>query len=88
MLTIYILAMEALYEHLEKQDSSSVEPEIIIRVLSKKPGWKEMNFQVMGKLFNTMQLLSSNNKFTKACAAIGIPGQYRHCHGRLHYHLC
>ena len=70
------LAMEALYEHLEKQDPSSIEPEVIIRVLSKKPGWKEMNFQVMGKLFNTMQLLTNNSKFTKACAAIGIPGQY------------
>lgn len=67
--------MEALYDHLEQQDPSAVEPEIIIRVLSKKPGWKEMNFQVMGKLFNIIQLLSSNSKFTKACAAIGVPGK-------------
>ncbi|GAB5588997.1 hypothetical protein Unana1_03897 [Umbelopsis nana] len=70
---IRLAAMEALYSHLEQQDPSAIEPEIIIRVLSNKPGWKEMNFQVMGKLFNTMQLLSSNSKFTKACAAIGVP---------------
>lgn len=68
--------MEALYSHIEAKDPSEMEPEIIIRVLSKKPGWKEMNFQVMGKLFNTMQLLAGNSKFNKACAAIGVPGKY------------
>ncbi|KAM3584347.1 hypothetical protein VKS41_003168 [Umbelopsis sp. WA50703] len=71
---IRLAAMESLYSHIEAMDPSEIEPEIIIRVLSKKPGWKEMNFQVMGKLFNTMQLLAGNSKFSKACAAIGVPG--------------
>jgi cytoskeleton-associated protein 5 len=72
---IRLAAMESYCQHLESAvDASTLEPEIIIRCFSKKPGWKEMNFQVMGKMFNAIQLLAENcSKFNKACAALCIP---------------
>ncbi|CAO3632931.1 unnamed protein product [Cunninghamella echinulata] len=73
---VRLAAMEALHSHLENDlEPEDIEPEIIIRCLSKKPGWKEMNFQVMTKLYGVMQLLATIcSSFTRSCAAIGIPG--------------
>ncbi|GAA5815313.1 hypothetical protein MFLAVUS_008819 [Mucor flavus] len=69
-----LAAMESLVTHLESEDGNDLEPEIIIRCFSKKPGWKEMNFQVMGKMFYAIQVLSEQcPKFNKACAALCIP---------------
>lgn len=75
---VRLAAMEALYSHLESAlEPEDIEAEIIIRCLSKKPGWKEMNFQVMTKLYSVMQLLATIcPSFTKSCAAIGIPGKW------------
>ena len=72
-----LAAMESLYSHFDQMDESiDTEPEIVFRVFSKKPGWKEMNFQVMGKLFATMQLLAERcPNFTKACVAIAVQGK-------------
>ncbi|KAI8334829.1 armadillo-type protein [Chlamydoabsidia padenii] len=71
-----LAAMESLHTHFESSmDPSEIEAEIVIRCLSKKPGWKEMNFQVMTKLYGVMQLLATTcPSFTRSCAAIGIPG--------------
>ncbi|KAI8099122.1 armadillo-type protein [Halteromyces radiatus] len=73
---VRLAAMESLYTHLESSlEPSDIEAEIVIRCLSKKPGWKEMNFQVMTKLYGVMQLLATVcPSFSRACAAIGIPG--------------
>jgi cytoskeleton-associated protein 5 len=69
-----LAAMESLCTHFEQMDGSDIEPEIVIRSFSKKPGWKEMNFQVMGKMFFAIQTLSVQcPKFNKACAALCIP---------------
>ncbi|KAI8994916.1 armadillo-type protein [Pilobolus umbonatus] len=67
-------AMESLCTHFESEDPASIEPEIVIRSFSKKPGWKEMNFQVMSKMFYVIQILATQcPKFTKACGALCIP---------------
>ncbi|CAO3595984.1 unnamed protein product [Absidia cylindrospora] len=73
---VRLAAMESLHTHLESTvESSTIEAEIVIRCLSKKPGWKEMNFQVMTKFYNVMQLLAVNcPSFSRSCAALGIPG--------------
>lgn len=36
----------------------TVEAELIVRALAKKPGWKESNFQVMGEAFRLLQMLA------------------------------
>jgi cytoskeleton-associated protein 5 len=67
-----LAAIESFCQHVEREEVT--EPEIVIRALSKKPGWKEMNFQVMGKLFLAIQLMAANSaKFNKACGALVIP---------------
>lgn len=69
-----LAAMEQLCTHFAQEDGASIEPEIVIRAFSKKPGWKETNFQVMSKMFNAIQILSVEcPKFNKACAALCIP---------------
>lgn len=69
-----LAAMELLCNHFAQEDGASIEPEIVIRAFSKKPGWKEMNFQVMGKMFNAIQTLTEEcPKFNKACASLCIP---------------
>ncbi|KAG1428216.1 hypothetical protein G6F58_000673 [Rhizopus delemar] len=69
-----LAAMESLCTHFEFMDESSIEPEIVIRSFSKKPSWKEMNFQVMSKMFYCIQILATRcPKFSKACATLCIP---------------
>ncbi|KAI9279535.1 armadillo-type protein [Sporodiniella umbellata] len=71
---IRLAAMESLCTHFESEEADAIEPEIVIRSFSKKPGWKEMNFQVMGKMFYCIQILATEcPKFTKACAALCMP---------------
>lgn len=73
---VRLAAMDALYQHFDGMDPISTEPELVFRALSKKPGWKEMNFQVMGKLFGVMQLLATKcSNFSKSCVAIGNQGK-------------
>lgn len=72
---VRLAAMESLYSFFDGQDPIDTEPEIVVRALSKKPGWKEMNFQVMGKLFATLQLLAERSpKFSKGCVALSVQG--------------
>ncbi|CAO3574849.1 unnamed protein product [Mortierella alpina] len=65
-------AMEKLHELVES--NSDFEAELITRVLAKKPGWKESNFQVTTKLYGILQLQAQTlPTFSKACAALTIP---------------
>ncbi|KAG9290927.1 hypothetical protein G9A89_011077 [Geosiphon pyriformis] len=69
-----LAAIETLYTTLDEMDPSEIEAELVIRFLSKKPGWKESNFQIMSKAFNIMELLAERiPSFTKSAAALAIP---------------
>ncbi len=50
-----------------KVEAESVEAEIIVRALGKKPGWKESNFQVMAEVYKALQLLAND------CPTFGRP---------------
>ncbi|KAM0755289.1 ARM repeat-containing protein [Meredithblackwellia eburnea MCA 4105] len=70
---IRLAAVEALTSWCEGEGRGT-EMELIVRFLSKKPGWKESNFQVAGKMFAIFQLLAeSAPTFSKAAASIAIP---------------
>lgn len=57
------------------QDPESIEAEVIVRSLQRKPGWKDANVQVLGKTFEVIVILASTSpKFNRACAAAVIPG--------------
>ncbi|KAJ1020613.1 hypothetical protein NDA16_004006 [Ustilago loliicola] len=50
-----------------KVEAETVESEIIVRALGKKPGWKESNFQVMAEVYKALQLLAND------CPTFGRP---------------
>ncbi|GAA6034227.1 hypothetical protein JCM8097_003793 [Rhodosporidiobolus ruineniae] len=58
-----------------KVDGRDAEAEVIVRWLcGKKPGPKESNFQVAGRVFALLQLLAADSpSWTKACSAAAIP---------------
>ncbi|KFH73222.1 hypothetical protein MVEG_00443 [Podila verticillata NRRL 6337] len=65
-------AMEKLHDLVDS--NAHFEAELIARVLAKKPGWKESNFQVTSKLYGVLQLQAQKlSTFSKACAALTIP---------------
>ncbi|KAG0261640.1 Microtubule-associated protein, microtubule dynamics during spindle orientation [Mortierella polycephala] len=65
-------AMEKLHDLVDS--NTDFEAELITRVLAKKPGWKESNFQVTTKLYGILQLQAQKlPTFSKACAALTIP---------------
>lgn len=67
-------AMEKLHDLVDS--NAHFEAELIARVLAKKPGWKESNFQVTSKLYGVLQLQAQKlPTFSKACAALTIPGK-------------
>ncbi|CAG8440367.1 2083_t:CDS:10, partial [Acaulospora morrowiae] len=69
-----LAAIENLYNTLDEKDPSEIEAELVVRFLSKKPGWKESNFQVLSKAFNIMELLCTKvPSFDKPTAALCIP---------------
>ncbi|KAF9924030.1 Microtubule-associated protein, microtubule dynamics during spindle orientation [Linnemannia zychae] len=69
---IRLEAMEKLHELVD--NNPGFEAELITRVLAKKPGWKESNFQVTSKLYGILQLQSQKlPSFSKGCAALTIP---------------
>lgn len=56
-----------------KVEAAEVESEIIIRSLSKKPGWKESNFQVMAEVYSAMRLLADDSpSFARASASLSM----------------
>ncbi|KAL1917720.1 uncharacterized protein VTP21DRAFT_3554 [Calcarisporiella thermophila] len=70
-----LAAMESIYSHLEQLPENGIEAEIVIRCLSKKPGFKETNFQVLSKVFATLQLVAEKStSFNRACASLAVPG--------------
>jgi len=41
-----------------KGEVETIESEVILRSLAKKPGWKESNFQVLSEVYKVLQLLA------------------------------
>lgn len=69
---VRLAALEALQSWLEGE-GQDVNSELIVRTLSKSPGWKESNFQVYGKMAGVFSYLSqSSSSWTRACSALTI----------------
>ncbi|GAA5878237.1 hypothetical protein JCM16303_002695 [Sporobolomyces ruberrimus] len=58
-----------------KVEGRETESEVIVRwLVGKKPGPKESNFQVSGKMFGLFQQLAGeSSSWSKACAAVAVP---------------
>ncbi|KAK9693990.1 hypothetical protein K7432_013644 [Basidiobolus ranarum] len=69
-----LTAMELLRIQLES-NVENVEPELIVRQLIRKPGFKEVNFQVATHMYGIFQLLCEKvPAFSKGCAVLIVPG--------------
>ncbi|KAJ1943150.1 hypothetical protein EC988_006308, partial [Linderina pennispora] len=70
-------AMDMLKQHLEDQAAagSPVHPELVVRQFSKKPGWKESNFQVTSRVFQVIEWMARERslEFNTGAAALSIP---------------
>lgn len=67
-----LAAMDELLAWLDA-DGATAEPELIVRLLSKRPGWKESNFQVYSKMANVFQTLAQGSRrWSRACSALTI----------------
>ncbi|SJX62376.1 related to STU2-Microtubule-associated protein (MAP) of the XMAP215/Dis1 family [Sporisorium reilianum f. sp. reilianum] len=56
-----------------KIEAETVESEIIVRALGKKPGWKESNFQVMAEVYKALQLLANDcPTFARPSVALSV----------------
>ncbi|KAJ1660027.1 hypothetical protein IWQ61_000993 [Dispira simplex] len=55
-----LAAMEGIMEDLKSRPSDSIEAEVIVRQMLKKPGLKEANFQVIQKVYQLFQFLAQN----------------------------
>ncbi|KAJ2143939.1 hypothetical protein GGH15_000794 [Coemansia sp. RSA 562] len=70
-------AMDQLREFLsdEAARGSGVHPELVVRQLSRKPGWKESNFQVSARAFQLIAWMAGEDEldFNTGAAALSIP---------------
>ncbi|GAA5944540.1 Stu2p [Sporobolomyces koalae] len=68
-------AIEKLTEWCQTPEGSECESEVVVRwLVGRKPGPKESNFQVSGKMFGLFQQLAQgSSSWSKACAAVAIP---------------
>ncbi|KAJ2466787.1 hypothetical protein GGI02_004255, partial [Coemansia sp. RSA 2322] len=70
-------AMDELKEYLGDQSAggSGVHPELVIRQLARKPGWKESNFQVSARAFQIIEWMASEDglEFNTGAAALVVP---------------
>ncbi|KAJ2641354.1 hypothetical protein GGH99_008934, partial [Coemansia sp. RSA 1285] len=70
-------AMDQLKEYLGDQlaSGSPVQPELVIRQLARKPGWKESNFQVNARAFQIIEWMAGEGSldFNTGAAALCAP---------------
>ncbi|KAJ1962929.1 hypothetical protein IWQ62_003374, partial [Dispira parvispora] len=68
-----LAAMDGIMEDLQSRPSDSIEAEIIVRQMLKKPGPKEANFQVTQKVYQLFQFLAQNvPSFGRPSAALAV----------------
>ncbi|KIR73278.1 microtubule Associated protein [Cryptococcus deuterogattii CA1014] len=66
-------AADEMIKWVEEEGVKKVDAEIILRFLSKSPGWSEKNFQVSSKIFQVIQIIAQKSPtFGKPAAALAI----------------
>lgn len=56
-----------------KLEVVTIESELVVRFLARKPGWKESNFQVMAEVYNALRLLAQESgSFGRPSVALSV----------------
>ncbi|XP_038619954.1 cytoskeleton-associated protein 5 isoform X1 [Tachyglossus aculeatus] len=69
-----LASMEEFQKAVELMDRSEMPCQALVRMLAKKPGWKETNFQVMQMKLHVVALIAQKGNFSKTSAQVVLDG--------------
>ncbi|XP_053741131.1 cytoskeleton-associated protein 5 isoform X3 [Synchiropus splendidus] len=69
-----LASMEDFKRAVETTEKSAMPCQALVRMLAKKPGWKETNFQVMQMKLHVVALIAQRGNFSKTSASVVLDG--------------
>uniref|UniRef100_A0A669C7C4 Cytoskeleton associated protein 5 n=1 Tax=Oreochromis niloticus TaxID=8128 RepID=A0A669C7C4_ORENI len=69
-----LASMEEFQRAVETMDKAAMPCQALVRMLAKKPGWKETNFQVMQLKLRIVALIAQRGQFSKTSASVVLDG--------------
>uniref|UniRef100_A0A3B4TC70 Cytoskeleton associated protein 5 n=1 Tax=Seriola dumerili TaxID=41447 RepID=A0A3B4TC70_SERDU len=69
-----LASMEEFQRAVETMDKGEMPCQALVRMLAKKPGWKETNFQVMQMKLHIVALIAQRGTFSKTSAGVVLDG--------------
>lgn len=69
-----LASMEEFQRAVEQMDKSEMPCQALVKMLAKKPGWKETNFQVMQMKLHIVGLIAHKGSFSKTSALVVLDG--------------
>ncbi|XP_068947644.1 cytoskeleton-associated protein 5 isoform X1 [Petaurus breviceps papuanus] len=69
-----LACMEEFQKAVELMDRTEMPCQALVRMLAKKPGWKETNFQVMQMKLHIVALVAQKGHFSKTSAQVVLDG--------------
>ncbi|XP_027891721.1 cytoskeleton-associated protein 5 isoform X3 [Xiphophorus couchianus] len=69
-----LASMEEFQRAVETMDKAAMPCQALVRMLAKKPGWKETNFQVMQMKLHIVGLVAQRGQFSKTSASVVLDG--------------
>ncbi|XP_034541415.1 cytoskeleton-associated protein 5 isoform X2 [Notolabrus celidotus] len=69
-----LASMEDFQKAVETMDKAVMPCQALVRMLAKKPGWKETNFQVMQMKLHIVALIAQRGRFSKTSAFVVLDG--------------
>ncbi|XP_054632925.1 cytoskeleton-associated protein 5 isoform X1 [Dunckerocampus dactyliophorus] len=69
-----LASMEEFQKAVETMDTTTMPCQALVRMLAKKPGWKETNFQVMQMKLHIVALIAQRGQFSKTSASVVLDG--------------
>uniref|UniRef100_G3PLZ9 Cytoskeleton associated protein 5 n=1 Tax=Gasterosteus aculeatus aculeatus TaxID=481459 RepID=G3PLZ9_GASAC len=69
-----LASMEEFQKAVETLDRTEIPCQALVKMLAKKPGWKETNFQVMQIKLHVVALIAQRGQFSKTSASVVLDG--------------
>ncbi|KAL1785598.1 cytoskeleton-associated protein 5 [Sigmodon hispidus] len=69
-----LACMEEFQKSVELMERTEMPCQALVRMLAKKPGWKETNFQVLQMKLHIVALIAQKGNFSKTCAQVVLDG--------------
>ncbi|RVE72144.1 hypothetical protein OJAV_G00059000 [Oryzias javanicus] len=69
-----LASMEEFQKAVETMDKVAMPCQALVRMLAKKPGWKETNFQVMQMKLRIVALVAQRGQFSRTSASVVLEG--------------